>query len=86
LVPAPASSGSGITPDGRRMLDAIDRLPEDEREVFGLVRLQGLTKAEAAKVLDVSTKTVQRRLNRARILLAEELDDLRPQEEPQANA
>jgi RNA polymerase sigma factor (sigma-70 family) len=86
LVPAPASSGSGITPDGRRMLAAIDKLPEDEREVFGLVRLQGLTKAEAAEVLDVSTKTVQRRLNRARMLLAEELEDLRPKEEPQANA
>jgi RNA polymerase sigma factor (sigma-70 family) len=78
LVRAPASSGSGITPDGRRMLDAIDNLPEDEREVFGLVRLQGLTKADAAEVLDVSTKTVQRRLNRARLLLSEELDDLRP--------
>ena len=78
LVPAPASSDSGITPDGRRMLEAIDNLPEDEREVFGLVRLQGLTHTEAAEVLDVSAKTVQRRLNRASLLLAEELDDLRP--------
>ena len=78
LVPAPASSESGITPDGRRMLEAIDNLPEDEREVFGLVRLQGLTHVEAAEVLDVSVKTVQRRLNRASLLLAEELDDLRP--------
>ena len=80
FVPAPASSDSGITPDGRRMLEAIDNLPEDEREVFGLVRLQGLTHTEAAEVLDVSTKTVQRRLNRASLLLAEELDDLRPTE------
>ena len=77
-LPAPASSDSGITPDGRRMLAAIDNLPEDEREVFGLVRLQGLTHAEAAEVLAVSTKTVQRRLNRASLLLSEELDDLRP--------
>src|SRR5262245_61767471 len=46
LVPAPANSESGITPDGRRMLEAIDHLPEDEREVFGLVRLQGLTHVE----------------------------------------
>ena len=38
LVPAPVSSESGITPDGRRMLEAIDNLPQDEREVFGLVR------------------------------------------------
>jgi RNA polymerase sigma factor (sigma-70 family) len=86
FVSAPLSSGSGITPDGRRMLDAIDNLPDEEREVFGLVRLQGLTKAEAAEVLDVSAKTVQRRLNRARVLLSEELDDLRPKEEPPVNA
>ena len=78
LVPAPANSESGITPDGRRILEAIDNLPEDEREVFGLVRLQGLTHVEAAEVLDVSVKTVQRRLNRASLLLAEELDNLRP--------
>ena len=50
LVPAPAGSETGITPDGRRMLEAI--LPEEEREVFGLVRLQGLTLVEAAEVLE----------------------------------
>src|SRR5882672_2819105 len=32
LVPAPPpSSASGLTPNGRRMLEAIDSLPEDER-------------------------------------------------------
>jgi RNA polymerase sigma factor (sigma-70 family) len=77
---APVSSASGITPDGRLMLAAIDGLPEDEREVFGLVRLQGLTQAEAAELLAVSTKTVQRRLNRASLLLSEELESLRPSE------
>jgi RNA polymerase sigma-70 factor (ECF subfamily) len=74
----PASTASGLTPDGRRMLEAIDGLPEDEREVFDLVGLQGLTHAEAAGVVGVSEKTVQRRLNRARLLLAERLADLRP--------
>src|SRR5262249_24563060 len=33
LVPAPASSASGLSPDGLRMLRAIDELPEEEREV-----------------------------------------------------
>ena len=38
LVPAPASSSiSGLSPDGLRMLGAIDELPDDEREVFDLV-------------------------------------------------
>lgn len=74
----PDSTGSGLNPDGRRVLEAIDSLPEDEREVFDLVGIQGLTHPEAAAVVGVSEKTVQRRLNRARLLLAERLADLRP--------
>jgi RNA polymerase sigma factor (sigma-70 family) len=74
----PSSTSSGLTPDGRRMLRAIEGLPEPEREAFELVRIQGLTHAEAAAVLGVSDRTVQRRLNRARVLLAEQLADLRP--------
>jgi RNA polymerase sigma factor (sigma-70 family) len=77
-VAAPPSTGSCLTPDGRRMLGAIDGLPEDEREVFDLVGIQGLTHPEAAAVVGVSERTVQRRLNRARVLLAERLADLRP--------
>ena len=74
----PASAASGLSPDARRMLEVIEGLPEDEREVFDLVGIQGLTHAEAATVVGVSEKTVQRRLNRARFLLAERLADLRP--------
>jgi RNA polymerase sigma-70 factor (ECF subfamily) len=74
----PASTGSGLSPDGRRMLEAIEGLPEDEREVFDLVGIQGLTHGETATVVGVSEKTVQRRLNRARLLLAERLADLGP--------
>jgi RNA polymerase sigma factor (sigma-70 family) len=82
LVPSPPSSGSGLTPEGRRMLEAIGDLPEDEREAFSLVRIQGLTQVEAAEVLGVSISTVQRRVNRALLTLEEELDDLRPAGEP----
>jgi RNA polymerase sigma-70 factor (ECF subfamily) len=82
LVPSPASSVSGLSPDGLRMLQAIDELPGEEREVFDLVRIQGMTQVEAAELLGVSIKTVQRRLNRALLILAEELDDLRPGREP----
>jgi RNA polymerase sigma-70 factor (ECF subfamily) len=60
------------------MLEAIEGLPDDEREVFDLVRIQGLTHAETATVVGASEKTVQRRLNRARLLLAERLADLEP--------
>jgi RNA polymerase sigma-70 factor (ECF subfamily) len=78
VAASPASTASGLSPDGRRMLEVIEGLPQDEREVFDLVRIQGLTHTEAATVVGVSEKTVQRRLNRARFLLAERLADLRP--------
>ena len=77
-VPAPTSSGSGLTPDARRILEAIDGLPADEREAFNLVRVQGLMQEEAAEVLGVSISTVQRRLYRAVLKLTNELDHLRP--------
>src|SRR3569833_1002375 len=70
LVPAPASSVSGLSPDGLRMLRAIDQLPEDEREAFDLVRVQGITQAEAAHLRGVSAVTVKRQLNRGLWLLS----------------
>jgi RNA polymerase sigma-70 factor (ECF subfamily) len=82
LVPAPPSSGSGLSPDGLRMLGAIGELPEDEREAFDLVRIQGMTQAEAAQLLGVSVVTVKRRLGRGLRLLAERLADLGPGGEP----
>ena len=81
LVPAPASSDSGLTPNGRRILAAVDQLPEGEREAFDLVQVQGLSQAEAAQVLEVSVATVNRRLNRGLQLLTATLADLYPGEE-----
>jgi RNA polymerase sigma factor (sigma-70 family) len=75
---APASNGSELSVDARRMLAVIDSLPVDEREVFSLVRIQGLSHAEAAEVLGVCTKTVQRRIHRSTLFLARTLGDLRP--------
>jgi DNA-directed RNA polymerase specialized sigma24 family protein len=82
LVPSPAGGASGLSPDGLRMLRAIDELPEDEREVFDLVRIQAMTQTETAKLLGVSDVTVKRRLSRGLRLLTERLADLRPGEDP----
>jgi RNA polymerase sigma factor (sigma-70 family) len=72
----PSSSGSSLSPNTRRMLEAIESLPEDEREAFSLVRIQGMTQSEAAEVLGVSPKTVQRRVHRGLVLLAKKLGNL----------
>jgi len=39
----------------------IATLPEEQREIFGLIFYQGMTQDEAAEVLDVGLRTVQRR-------------------------
>lgn len=70
------STGSPIGPNALRMLEAIESLPADEREVLDLLRIQGLTQAEAAAVTGVSTKTVQRRLSKCILLLTVRLADL----------
>ena len=86
-MPSPASSGTGITPDGRRMLAAVENLPEAEREAFDMVRIQETTQVEVARVTGVSVVTVKRRLNRGLQLLAASLEDLRPPDgEPNASS
>ena len=56
LVPSKATSGSGLTANGLRMLKAIEALPDDKREAFDLVRIQGITQAETGRLLGVSTR------------------------------
>ncbi len=53
----------------RTILEAIDRLPQDFREVVLLSDLEGLPYAEIAGVLDVPIGTVKSRLFRGRRLL-----------------
>jgi RNA polymerase sigma factor (sigma-70 family) len=82
LIPAPVGSDSGLTPECRRIIEVIDALPADEREVFDLVRIQGMTQVEAAEILGVAPKTVKRRLDRGLLLLTARLNDLRPDDTP----
>ena len=51
-------------------LERAERLPEEEREAFDLLWVQGLTQEEAAAVLGVSVRTVKRRWQSARLLLS----------------
>lgn len=79
-IPAPAVTDTGLSPALTRLLAAIDELSEEQREAFDLVRVQGLTHPEAASVLGVSTKTVQRRLHDASLFLEERVGALRSDE------
>jgi RNA polymerase sigma-70 factor (ECF subfamily) len=48
---------------------AAGKLPNEEREVFDLIWYQGLSQDEAAVVLNVSTRTVKRRWQEAKLWL-----------------
>ena len=79
IVTAPSDSSlSQLSPNARRVLDSIDALPAEEREVFDLVKIQGMTQPDAAAIVGISPKTVQRRLRRALLILSEQLADLNP--------
>jgi RNA polymerase sigma-70 factor (ECF subfamily) len=57
------------------MLDAIETLPDEEREAVDLLFFQSLTQIEAAEVVGVSEDTIKRRWSRARIRLAKYLGE-----------
>jgi RNA polymerase sigma-70 factor (ECF subfamily) len=57
-----------------RFHTAVDGLPGDEREVFGLLFYHGQTRGQAALVLGVAERTVYRRWASACVLLNDRLD------------
>lgn len=69
--------------EGRLMLSAVERailkLPDDQRAVLMLVSVDGMAYREAAEALGIPIGTVMSRLARARLGLAEALQDRRPE-------
>ena len=62
--------------EARRYLDdGIKMLPENQRMVFILRELEGLTTRETAQVLKISPEAVKTRLHRSRVSLREYLAD-----------
>ena len=54
--------------------EKVDLLPDPEREVFHLLWYEGLNQEEAAKILDVTSRTVKNRWRNAKIHLQQMLD------------
>jgi len=54
--------------------EAVEKLPEEEREVFSLLWYEELSQAEAAEVLGISVRTIKRRWQSARCILGNNLD------------
>jgi RNA polymerase sigma-70 factor (ECF subfamily) len=71
-VPGPPSIGEGSV--ALDLLEAIEKLPDEEREAVDLLFFHGWTQPEAAEDLGVHEDTVKRRWARARVKLASHLD------------
>lgn len=72
LISASASQSESLA--CQQVLDAIQRLSEEHRQVLLLVGVEGMTYRETADVLELAMGTVMSRLNRARAALRKELD------------
>ena len=62
-----------------RLHESAERLPEEEKELFHAVWYLGARQEEAARMLDCSVRTVKRRWESVKRLLAESLEGERPE-------
>ena len=63
---------------GREIAQAIQRLPEQQREVLVLIGVLGVSYEEAASICRCAMGTIKSRLSRARLKLLEELGETSP--------
>jgi RNA polymerase sigma factor (sigma-70 family) len=63
---------------GREIEEAIQRLPEQQREVLMLIGVLGVSYDEAASICGCAMGTIKSRLSRARVKLLEELGEVSP--------
>jgi hypothetical protein len=74
--PRPDAGQQLVAEERRRAVaEALDRLPEETREVVTLFYREGQSTAQVASLLDVSEVAVRQRLSRARLRLRDELLD-----------
>jgi RNA polymerase sigma-70 factor, ECF subfamily len=71
-VPDPTSGHAVLLP----VQQALQRLPDEQREVIGLILIEGLSYREAAQIIDVPIGTVTSRLARGRDALQAMLGDI----------
>lgn len=68
------------SPEGNKIrqqvLDRVQALPDNQRQVMMLVYLEGFSYSAAAEILEIPIGTVMSRIGRARIRLAAELNTL----------
>ena len=70
----PPAEGMELSEDARKALDAIDELPDRQRDVLYLTACEGLTPTQIGQVLDISASAAKSTLSLARAKLCERLE------------
>ena len=73
-VASAANEANGGEALGQECLELLDRLGDDELRTIAILRLQGYTTGEIAEDLEVSTRTVDRRLDDIRKIWSSEVE------------
>jgi len=76
------SSSTSVEPnsleDWTRFHEAVEILPDEQKEVFELLWYQGFTQQEISTMLDVSLRTIKRRWQEARLTIHAAMDGEQP--------
>ena len=77
-IPHPQSENDSEPGLRERIVQAVNFLPQGQREVFVLMYLEGFTLSETSKLLKKPAGTVKSHLHRALKSLRDQLNDLKP--------
>ena len=77
-IPDEAARDTVGLADWSQFHEQVAALPAEEREIFDLLWYNGMSQAEAAALLGVNVRTVKRRWQSARLLLAQALGNEPP--------
>ncbi len=79
MLPKPVDTTDPTTRiELQQVLDALDQLPEAQRQPIALIALQEMSYAEAARILDVPLGTFYSRIGRGRVALRQIVEGLKP--------
>jgi RNA polymerase sigma factor (sigma-70 family) len=78
LLPKPVDTSDPTTRiELRQVLDALDQLPDSQRQPIALIALHEMSYAEAARILDVPLGTFYSRIGRGRTALRQIVEGIR---------
>jgi RNA polymerase sigma-70 factor (ECF subfamily) len=78
VVDDSSTAAAEVRVAAQEVLEALAKLPEEQRAVLSLVCVEGMAYRDVAEVLNIPVGTVMSRVARGRLAIAEQLDEPEP--------